>query len=103
MLNLKSILLLILSMAACTSAFAERQWPDTVFACQVVTDSGAQGLVSLQSLSLAEAEAGAVGLPVITLAGSKGTAARVLQCIEARGKNLFTDSSFQAWYAKLDK
>lgn len=103
MLNIKSMLLLILSMAMCTAAFAERQWPEAVFACQVVTNSGAQGLVSLQSLSRQEAESGAVGLPVITLAGSTGVAARVLQCIETSGGQTFTDSSFQGWYKKLDK
>ena len=102
MLNIKSTLLLTLSMAFCAGAFAERQWPEAVFACQVVTNSGAQGLVSLQSLSLQDAESGAVGLPAITLAGSAGVAARVVQCIEEQRGQSFTDSSFQAWYRKLD-
>jgi hypothetical protein len=46
---------------------------------------------------------GVVGLPVITLAGSNGVAARVVQCIEASGGQSFTDSSFQGWYENLDK
>lgn len=101
--NIKPMLLLTLSIAACTGAFAERQWPEVIFACQVVTSSGAQGLVTLQSLSLNDAEQGAVGLPAITLAGSKGIAERVMQCIEVQGGQAFTDGSFQAWYKNLDK
>ena len=102
MLKIKSMLLFILSMVVCAGASAERQWPEKVFACQVVTGAGAQGLVNLQSVSQQEAESAAVGLPAITLAQNKGVAARVVQCIEATGGHTFTDSSFQAWYEKLD-
>ncbi len=103
MLNIKPMLLLTLSLVISAQAFAERQWPEAVFACQVVTSSGAQGLVSLQTFSLQDAEVGVIGLPAITLAGSKSVAARVVQCIDARGGESFTDSNFQAWYNKLDK
>tara|TARA_R110002049_G_scaffold232874_15_gene405456 strand:- start:234 stop:545 length:312 start_codon:yes stop_codon:yes gene_type:complete len=103
MLNIRSALLLTVSMGIGTAALAERQWPETTYACQVITHSEAQGLVSMQSLSLQDAESGAVGQSAITLAGNKGVAVRVKQCIEERSGATFTDSSFQGWYAKLDK
>lgn len=103
MLNTRSVLLLTMSMGFSTAVLAERQWPETTYACQVITNSDAQGLVTMQSLSLQDAESGAVGKPAITLAGNKGIAARVKQCIEERSGATFTDSSFQGWYAKLDK
>ncbi|CAA0126290.1 Uncharacterised protein [Halioglobus japonicus] len=103
MLNIKPALLLILSMVVSTAALAERQWPETTYACQITTGSGAHGLVSLQSLSPQEAESGAIGKQAITLAGNKGAAVKVLQCIEVRPGAAFADSSFQGWYAKLDK
>lgn len=103
MLKIKSVMLFVISAVLCAGAFAERQWPEAVFACQVVTTSGAQGLVNIQSLSRQEAETGVVGLTAITLAQSNGVAARVVQCIEESRGQSFTDSSFQAWYKKLDK
>ena len=56
MLNIRSALLLTVSMGIGTAALAERQWPETTYACQVITHSEAQGLVSMQSLSLQDAE-----------------------------------------------
>jgi hypothetical protein len=103
MQTIRSTLLLTLSMGICSAALAEREWPETTYACQVITNSEAQGLVSIQSLSLQDAQSGAVGKPAITLAGNKGIAARVKQCIEERSGATFTDSSFQGWYARLDK
>lgn len=103
MLNIKSTLVVIFFMLVGAEAIAERQWPEAVFECQVVTTSGAQGLVSMQSVSLAAAEAGVIGLPATTRAGTNDVAARVVQCIDAHGGQTFTDASFQAWYADLVK
>lgn len=103
MLNTKSMLLGVLSVVVSVEAFAEREWPDKVFDCQVVTSSGAQGLVSLQSYSLKDATEGAVGLPATTLLGSNGAATRVVQCLEKGKGRAFTDSNFQAWVDGLDQ
>jgi hypothetical protein len=103
MLSIKSVLLVCLSLLVSSVALAEREWPDRVFNCQVVTVNGAQGLVSLQSLSPEDAKQGAVGKTAITLLGNKGSAARVIQCVEKGKGKSFTDSSFQAWLEKLDQ
>ncbi|MCB1855035.1 MAG: hypothetical protein H6988_01570 [Pseudomonadales bacterium] len=105
MSNTRSKMLFAALALVATQALAEgeRQWPDKVFDCQVVTVDGAQGLVSLQSLSAADAGKGAVGLPAVTLLGNKGYAARVIQCVEKGSGKGFRDSSFQAWVEKLDQ
>ncbi len=103
MLNVKSLLLVCLSLLVSAAALAERQWPDQVFDCQVATVSGAQGLVSIQSLSPEDAREGVVGKTAITLLGNQDSAARVIQCVEQGKGNQFTDSSFQAWFEQLDQ
>jgi len=103
MLNFKSVVPVCLSLLVSVAALAEREWPERVFDCQVVTVTGAQGLVSLQSLSPEDARQGAVGKTAVTLLGNQGSAARVIQCVEKGTGNKFTDSSFQAWFEKLDQ
>lgn len=103
MLNIKSILLVTLSMVATAEVLAEREWPEKVFDCQVETSSGAQGLVSIQSLSLDDAEKGVEGLTAITLLGNEESAVRSMQCIEQRSGKSFTDSNFDAWVAGFDQ
>ena len=103
MLNIKSILLVTVSLLVSAGAHAEREWPDRVFDCQVVTIDGAQGLVSLQSLSPEDARKGAVGKTAVTLLGNQGSAVRVIQCVEKGQGKKFTDSSFQGWFEKLDQ
>lgn len=103
MLHVKSVLLACLFLLGSVASLAELAWPDRVFNCQVVTVTGAQGLVSLQSLSLEDARQGAVGKTALTLLGNKDTAARVIQCVEKGKGNRFTDSSFQAWFEALDQ
>jgi hypothetical protein len=103
MLNIKLVLLVTVSLLVSSVAQAEREWPDKVFDCQVATVNGAQGLVSLQSLSAEDARKGVVGKTAVTLLGNQGTAARVIQCVERGKGNKFTDSSFQAWFEKLDQ
>ena len=103
MLNIKSVLLVCSFLLVSVAALAEREWPDRVFDCQVVTVTGAQGLVSIQSLSAEDAERGVVGKPAITLLGNRDSAARVMQCIEKGKEKAFTDTSFQTWFEKLDQ
>ncbi len=103
MLNVKTVLLVCSSLLVSVAALAEREWPDRVFDCQVVTITGAQGLVSIQSLSADDAEKGVVGKPAVTLLGERDSAARVMQCIERGKEKAFTDTSFQAWFEQLDK
>ena len=102
MLNVKTILVVAVSLQFSLAALAERlPWPDKVFDCQVITVDNAQGLVNMQTFSLEDARKGVVGLPAVTLAGNRGTAARVVQCIEQGSGQKFTDSSFQAWFEQL--
>ena len=101
MLNIKSVLLVCSSLLFSVVALAEREWPDRVFDCQVVTITGAQGLVSIQSLSADDAQSGVVGWPAVTLLGERDSAARVIQCIERGKEQSFTDASFQAWFEGL--
>jgi hypothetical protein len=101
MLDIKRILLVTLSMLATAEVLAERAWPNKVFDCQVLTGSGATGLVSLQTFSLTDAEEGAVGSAATTLLGKRESAVRVVQCVEqGRGKS-FSDQNFQAWVDEL--
>lgn len=101
MLATKLRLLLVLSFVFSMEAFAERQWPEKAFDCQVVTNSGSQGLVSLQTFSLKDAQAGAVGLPATTELDNHDVAIRVLQCIEHGKGSSFADAAFQAWFENL--
>ncbi len=103
MLKIKSVLLVCSSLLVSVVALAEREWPDQVFDCQVVTITGAQGLVSIQSLSADDAESGVVGKPAVTLLGNRDSAARVIQCIERGKEQAFTDTSFQAWFEGLEQ
>ena len=97
MLDVKTILLVILSVLTTAEVLADRAWPNKVFDCQVVTDSGSTGLVGLQTFSLKDAEEGVVGLTATTLLGNRERAVRVVQCVEqGRGKS-FSDQNFQAW------
>ena len=98
-----AVLLLPLLTLVPMKALGEREWPDRVFDCEVETASGAQGLVSLQSLSLEQAQKGAVGQKAITLLGNRDMASRVIQCIDTGTDSVFIDSSFQAWFENLDQ
>jgi hypothetical protein len=82
---------------------AERKWPEKAFDCQVVTDSGAAGLVGLQTFSLKAAEVGAVGLPARTLLGSRENTVRVVQCVEQGGMKSVSDQNFQSWLDGLPR
>lgn len=103
MLNIKSLVLVCFSLLVSVAALAERQWPDRVFDCQVVTITSAQGLVTLQSLSPEDARKGVVGKTAITLLDNQGTADRAIQCVERKKGETFTDASFQAWFEQLVK
>ena len=103
MLNIKTILLVTLSMLATTEVLAERAWPNKVFDCQVVTDSGSTGLVGLQTFSLKDAEEGVVGLTATTLLGNRENAVRVVQCVEQGRGALFRDQNFQSWVDGLPR
>lgn len=97
MLDVKTILLIALSVLTTAEVVAERAWPNTVFDCQVVTDSGSTGLVGLQTLSLKDAEEGVVGLTATTLLGNAESTVRVVQCVEQGRGASFRDQNFQAW------
>ena len=97
MLDVKTILLIALSVLTTAEVVAERAWPNTVFDCQVVTDSGSTGLVGLQTFSLKDAEEGVVGLTATTLLGNRENAVRVVQCVEQGSGKVFKDQNFQAW------
>ena len=94
-------MLVMLTLLVPIEVLAEKGSPQGVFHCQVVTISGAQGLVSFQTYSLEDAREGVVGKTAITLLGNEDTADRVIQCIELGGDKSFSDSNFQAWFEKL--
>ena len=103
MLDVKTILLITLSVLTTAEVVAERAWPNKVFDCQVVTDSGSTGLVGLQTLSLKDAEEGVVGLTATTLLGNRENAVRVVQCVEQGRGASFRDQNFQAWVNGLPR
>ncbi|MDG2046502.1 MAG: hypothetical protein P8J79_04730 [Halioglobus sp.] len=103
MLDIKMILLVTLSVLTALEVLAERPWPEKVFECQIVTASGASGLVGLQTFSLNEAEDGVVGLTATTLLGNKESAVRVVQCVEQGRGQSFKDQNFQAWVDGLPR
>ena len=103
MLDVKTILLIALSVLTTAEVVAERAWPNTVFDCQVVTDSGSTGLVGLQTFSLKDAEEGVVGLTATTLLGNRENAVRVVQCVEQGRGASFRDQNFQAWVNGLPR
>ena len=103
MLDVKTILLIALSVLTTAEVVAERAWPNTVFDCQVVTDSGSTGLVGLQTFSLKDAEEGVVGLTATTLLGNRENAVRVVQCVEQGRGASFRDQNFQAWVNALPR
>ncbi|MEM6581877.1 MAG: hypothetical protein AAF699_11415 [Pseudomonadota bacterium] len=99
----KGILPLALLAGLSMNALAERELPSKVFDCQVATISGAYGLVMIQANSLEQARTESVGRTASTMAGAKGTANRVIQCIEKRKGSSFSDSGFQAWFDSLEE
>ncbi len=104
MLDVKTILLIALSVLTTAEVVAERAWPNTVFDCQVVTDSGSTGLVGLQTFSLKDAEEGVVGLTATTLLGNSR---ECRSCCAVRGagsaEKSFRDQNFQAWVNALPR
>ena len=103
MLDVKTILLITLSVLTTAEVVAERAWPNKVFDCQVVTASGSTGLVGLQTFSLKDAEEGVVGLTATTLLGNRENAVRVVQCVEQGSGKVFRDQNFQAWVNALPR
>jgi len=86
-----------------TVVTAEREWPEHKFTCQVITETGAQGLVALQTHSRNHAEEGVKGLEAITNKGNREKTDSVLQCIEPANDEKFSDSGFRAWVASLEE
>lgn len=101
MFDIKAILLATVAMVAAAEALAEREWPDRVFDCQVLTSTGSTGLVGLQSFSQEDAEEGVLGLPAITLLGARESTVRAVQCVEQGSGKSFADKNFQAWFDQL--
>lgn len=99
---LKLFLPLALIVGMATGASADGSLPGRVFECQVETTTGAHGLITIQTRSPERAREGVIGYSAATMAGSEGTADRVIQCIEKRTGERFADSSFQAWVDSLE-
>ena len=103
--SMKSIPLTVVALCAVTAtvAMAEgRALPDKNFACQVQTESGVAGLVSIQTDSLAMAKKAVIGESALTLGGVKSPTRSVVECVVAR-EGKFRDSRFQDFYRKLLK
>jgi hypothetical protein len=91
----------LLCLFVVTGASAERVWPDNTFECQVVTNSGARGLVSLQTTTRQNAMLRVVGMNAISDKGAMETAASVVQCIDVKRGETFYDAAFQNWRNNL--
>ena len=87
--------LLLSTLLLCMTAQAEL--PSSEYACHVVTQGGAPGLVELQVDSRQRAMAGAGSLQARTVTGSREQAARVIECVQ-RPRGRFSDGNFQAFY-----
>ncbi|PLW67548.1 hypothetical protein [Pseudohalioglobus lutimaris] len=90
-------------LLAATGASAERIWPDNKFECQVVSSSGARGLVSLQTYTRQDARRGVIGLNAVTDKDNVEEAASVVQCIDLKKGERFRDLAFQSWRDSLEE
>ena len=88
--------------ATFTATAAEREWPDREFQCQVITESGARGMVSLQTFSKELAIKEVVGLSAWTDMDGSERAAEVVQCIEPAKREAFKDTAFGYWVSTLE-
>ena len=84
-------------------ASAEREWPDNKFECQVVTSSGARGLVSLQTFTRQDAMKRVVGMSAVSDRDTVETASSVVQCIDLGKDETFYDAAFQNWRDNLEE
>ncbi|NQX90280.1 MAG: hypothetical protein HRT77_16650 [Halioglobus sp.] len=82
-------------------SLAEQEWPEKEYSCQVVTSSGSQGIVGIQTTTLERAEAVVIGHDAITMLGQNEKAATVIQCVQKYVGERFKDSSFQAFAETL--
>lgn len=104
MIKFTTTTLALLCFAFVTGTTAdERQWPDRKFKCQVETESGARGLVELQTYSRSHAVRGVAKLDAITDRDSIERTETVIQCIEPIKGERFSDTSFQSWLSTLEE
>lgn len=96
MLKVNALLVLTCSALLALPAAAERQWPDTTYSCQVVTATGAPGLISIQTLSHKAALTSVIGKPALTRDGMAQTTS-VVQCLERGTGKQFSDLGFRGW------
>ena len=95
--KLKNVAVIMFYCLSAHWAFAEREWPDNQFECQVVTESGARGLVSLQTFTRQDAMQRVVGLQALNDQEVIETAVSVVQCIDFTTDEKFFDAAFQGW------
>ena len=86
-----------------SAAYAEREWPENKFECQVVTSSGARGLVSLQTFTRQDAMKRVVGMNAVSDRDTVETASSVVQCIDLGKDETFYDAAFQNWRDNLEE
>ncbi|AQA17921.1 hypothetical protein BST95_06390 [Halioglobus japonicus] len=79
----------------------ERVYPKHSVDCQVITEKGTRGLVTLQANSLDIAEANAAGQIARTMTGTREAAVDVTECV-MDGQS-FSDSSFESWRKSLPR
>lgn len=101
MSKLKPVALGTLCLLTALGVSAEREWPEKEYSCQVVTSTGANGLIGIQTLSRERAEEVVIGHTAITLTKRKEQAVSVVQCIEKSTGEHFDDPSFQSFVENL--
>ena len=98
----KKTIALIAGCCLSAGVLAERPWPEREFICEVVTESGAQGVVFMQTFSKEHAAKDVLGFPAQTVVGTFDKTAEVEECIEPSEGEVFTDPNFRAWLETLE-
>ena len=85
------------------AAYADREWPEQTYRCQVVTNTGKTGLVDIRSYSLDRVKEIIVGQPALTYDGNYDATEKIVQCLGKFSNERFFDVRFQAFLDSLSE
>ena len=91
----------LLGLIMSLPALAERPVPDQEYGCQVVTTSGASGIIYVTSFSRDRAMEVVKGQSAVTIKGTREPIVSTVQCIVRHSDERFSDTYFQAFVDKL--
>jgi hypothetical protein len=81
---------------------ASAKLPEKSFACHVSTTAAFDGLVMMQANDLKDAMKGALSTMAYTTNDSEAKTTSVIECINGRSADRFSDIQFQEFYEGLD-